>query len=68
MDEGGLGTCRPPENRERCFSRKIESSLISYFRFKSPFAVIILITLYFCFKMALVGLLRSKLRKVSIQI
>ena len=54
MDEGGLGTCRPPENR--------------YFRFKSPFAVIILITLYFCFKMALDGLLRSKLRKVSIQI
>lgn len=65
MDEGGLGTCRPPENRGRCFSRKIESS---YFRFESPFAVIILITLYFCFKMALDGLLRSKLRKVSIQI
>ena len=66
MNEGGLGTCRPPENRGRYFSRKIETSLNN--KLFSPFAVIILITLYFCFKMALDGLLRSKLRKVSIQI
>ena len=34
MNEGGLGTCRPPEDHGKYFSRKIESSLhvISYFR------------------------------------